>query len=585
MTPPALDFRNTNSLWCSVIAEAFARAGVRQVVTSPGSRSTPLTFAFARHAQIEAVPVLDERSAAFFALGLARQAGRPVALVCTSGTAAANYLPAVVEARESGVPLVVLTADRPPELRECAAGQTIDQQKLYGGFVNFYHELATPKAELGMLRYLRQTVLHAIERAQVPSAGPVHLNVPFRDPLPPIEDGVAGKLEAEFDADGFFSGVEPPAGCSWAAPTFAPPATARGVIIAGPAQPGNPGAHAAAVRRLSASLGWPVLADGINPLRHRAGDDELLITNYPAMLRSAALAERLRPEAVLCVGDWPTAKLLRQWLEKGAADTWMVAADPRNHDGLHGRTRHLRCSVEALAAGLPPGKRPAGAYAEEWRRADMAAGAALESRIDGAAFPSEPGIVRLLACRLPPGTPLFVASSMPVRDIECFWPAGGRGVRPYFNRGANGIDGTLSTAFGIAHGGQPAALLTGDLALLHDSNGFLLRPRFRGSLTIVLINNRGGGIFEMLPVAKFDPPFEEYFATPQEVDFARLCAAHGVEHVLVRGREHLAGLVGALPAAGVRVLEVRTDRKRETALRRELMLEASKAAEAAVLNR
>src|SRR5471032_2940780 len=190
MSPPQLDFRNTNSLWCSVLVETLARLGVRSAVISPGSRSTPLTLAFAAHPDISAIPVLDERSAAFFALGLAKQRQLPVALVCTSGTAGANYFPAVIEARESGVPLLIITADRPPEMRACASGQTIDQQKLYGSHVNFFHELGVPEADVSRLRYLRQMVAHACDRTLQPFTGPVHLNAPFRDPLPPVADGV-----------------------------------------------------------------------------------------------------------------------------------------------------------------------------------------------------------------------------------------------------------------------------------------------------------------------------------------------------------------------------------------------------------
>jgi 2-succinyl-5-enolpyruvyl-6-hydroxy-3-cyclohexene-1-carboxylate synthase len=199
-----LDYRNTNSLWGSVLVETLHRLGLREVVISPGSRSTPLTMAFARHHGIEAIPVLDERSAAFFALGLARQNHRPVALLCTSGTAGANYFPALIEAQESNVPLLVITADRPPEMRECRSGQTIDQQKLFGSHVNFYHEFSVPQATLPMLRYLRQAAAHAWERTQWPCSGPVHLNAPFRDPLPPIEDGSTSAVRAALNERTFF---------------------------------------------------------------------------------------------------------------------------------------------------------------------------------------------------------------------------------------------------------------------------------------------------------------------------------------------------------------------------------------------
>jgi len=560
-----LDFRNTNALWGSVLAETLVRCGVRTAVVSPGSRSTPLTMALAANGRIEAVPVLDERSAAFFALGIAKRTRRPVVLVCTSGTAGANYFPAVIEARESGVPLVVITADRPPEMRDCASGQTIDQQKLFGGYTTFYHELAVPAATMEMLAYLRQTVAHAVERAWRPAAGPVHLNAPFRDPLPPIEDGSARVLEGRID-ETFFGHLEA-VGPEWSQATiWQRPTTARGLIVAGPAAVENVAEHVATLRKVAGKLGWPVLADALSPARTMAGAEEV-VTCYDAILRNEAAARDLVPRTVLCLGGWPTSKVLRAWLEKSGAEILLVANGAENRDALHGRTRQIVAPVESIdVAGEAVAER---SYLEAWRKAELAARGAIDAAMEAEKGMFEGKASWLLARHLPEETPVFVASSMPVRDVEYFWPANGRGQRLYFSRGANGIDGTLSTALGIAHGaGKPAVLLTGDLALLHDANGFLLRAKLKGSLTIVLINNRGGGIFEHLPVAQFQPPFEEFFATPQEVDFAKLCAAHSVEHVLVSGWDEFAREVSGLPEKGIRVLEVRTDRKRDAAIRK-----------------
>jgi 2-succinyl-5-enolpyruvyl-6-hydroxy-3-cyclohexene-1-carboxylate synthase len=569
--PPALDFRNTNTLWCSVLVETLVRLGLKHAVISPGSRSTALTVALARHAAVETIPVLDERSAAFFALGLARQHHRPTLLVCTSGTAGANYFPAVIEAQESGAPLIVITADRPPEMRECSSGQTIDQQKLFGAHVNFYHELAVPEASLTMLGYLRQTVRHAFGIAMGLPRGPVHLNAPFRDPLAPIDDGSAAGLREECDWEKFFGEpfTAPSVELISAGPSLA---DSPGLIVAGPVQPADPAGYATLVASIADKLGWPVLADALSPLRHHAVMQPHLITTYDLVLRKAELATQLRPQQVLCLGGWPISKVLRAVLQESAAPIFLLSEGVQNRDALHGRTRHFRVSLRHFATSLTT-ERPPNRYQRSWAMLEMKARTALDTRLQATTEMFEGRATWLLAQHLPVDTPIFLANSMPVRDAEYFWPRNDRRLRPFFNRGANGIDGTLSTALGLAHGGRPTVLLTGDLALLHDTNGFLLPPKLSGSLTIVLINNRGGGIFEHLPMAEFDPPFEEFFATPQHVDFGKLCAAYGIAHVAVRDWAHFTELVSTLPAGGIRVLELRTNRKRDAEMRKRLFSE------------
>ena len=314
-----------------------------------------------------------------------------------------------------------------------------------------------------------------------------------------------------------------------------------------------------------------MLADVLSPVRHQTAFP--VVTAYDTILRNASVARDLAPRTVLCLGGWPTSKVLRGWLEASGAEVLLVAPGEANRDALHGRTRQITAPVESLAVG--GNKIPGDGYAAAWLAAEAKAVAGLRAGIANEAALVEPKVTVALAENLPPGTPLFVANSMPVRDLEYFWPANARGVRIHFSRGANGIDGTLSTALGVAHGNAPAVLLTGDLALLHDTNGFLTAAKLRGSLTIVLVNNDGGGIFNHLPVAGFDPPFEKFWATPQAVSFEKLCAAYGVGYVSVRDTAHLAELTGALPATGVRVLEVRTDRKRDAAFRKKLFADAA----------
>jgi 2-succinyl-5-enolpyruvyl-6-hydroxy-3-cyclohexene-1-carboxylate synthase len=581
-----LDFRNTNSLWCSVLAETLHRCGVTHAVVSPGSRSTPLVFALANHPKIEAIPVLDERSASFFALGLAKQSGRPVALVCTSGTAAANFFHAIIEARESRAPLLVITADRPPEMRDCGSGQTIDQQKLYGSHVSWYHELATPEATPERLRYLRQTIAHACKRGAHLGRGPVHINAPFRDPLPPITDKTTANLRGIIGEHffAFLSQVPADAGADNYPRTDNNPRDMtnrlivrekkRGVIVAGP--------DSGDCHGLAQESGWPVLADALSDTRHCMDGNAVIVSAYVVILRNERLAGELAPELVVCIGGWPTSKVLRAWLEKHDPEILMTGCGTRNRDALHGRTKWFPRDAGELASLMPatPEYRDA-AYVTAWQRAEISARATIDKSLNATADTDlfEPRATALLAQHLPRNTPLFVASSMPVRDAEYFWPANDRSTRFFHNRGANGIDGTLSTALGIAHGNShPAVLITGDLSLLHDTNGFLTAAskNFRGSLTIVLINNNGGGIFGHLPVAQFDPPFEEYFATPQNIDFARLCATYGVEHVLIENWSQFTKHISTLPASGVRVLEIPTDRKRDAERRQSLLRAFSK---------
>jgi 2-succinyl-5-enolpyruvyl-6-hydroxy-3-cyclohexene-1-carboxylate synthase len=567
-----LDFRTENTLWAGVLVETLARSGVTHAVISPGSRSTPLTLALAAHPSIEAIPVLDERSAAFFALGLAKQHGRPTVLVCTSGTAGANYFPAIIESQESGVPLIAITADRPPEMRECGSGQTIDQQKLFGGHVNFYHELALPAAEPKLLAYLRQTIVHAVTRAMGNPHGPVHLNAPFRDPLAPAGAERLPEEVASRDWAEFFAGVTPPVAEEvWTAAPAIEPAV-HGVIVVGSTQPDDPAEYAGLVGLIASKLGWPVLADGLAPLRVNATGQVNLITTYDLILRNPSLAERLRPERVICLGGWPISKVLRAWLEATDAPTIVVTEGRANRDALHGRTQHLRSSLEVFAEQMPAVTDVNG-YTQLWLTLERKARERLDSRLRETTSMFEGRAVWLLAQHLPPETAVFVANSMPVRDVEYFWPVTDRRTRILFNRGANGIDGTLSTALGAAHGSSPSVLLTGDLALLHDTNGFQTRGKFRGSLTIVLINNRGGGIFEHLPVAKLDPPFEEFFATPQSADFALLAEAYGAEYEAVRDWVGFVALISTLPATGIRILEIKTDRKHDAALRKAMFAE------------
>jgi 2-succinyl-5-enolpyruvyl-6-hydroxy-3-cyclohexene-1-carboxylate synthase len=571
-------FRNTSALWGAAFARALADCGTTRAFVSPGSRSTPLTAALAREPRILTTPVLDERSAAFLALGYARATRRPVLLVCTSGTAAANYLPAVVEAWHSQVPLLVCTADRPPGLRNCGAGQTIEQRGIYGPHTVWQCEAPLPSAAEQSLDNWRELLRQAWHRA-LEHSGPVHLNIPLCEPLAP---GTPETGFVEREAHRSYISHETDKSCG-AASDFLPTSPApvasgkellewasryeRGIIVAGaPAAPREQARYAAAALRLAERIGWPLLADALNPARHRVLESTAAVVcgSYEAVLRNSSDADRLHPDAVLQLDQLPTSKTLRTWLGATPLPTFLLSPGGRNLNPLHTHHRLLPHSVADFDWSTAAALSRAPDWADAWRTADHSAADRLAATPDDSGpgqLLFEDAIPRILARHLPKRVAVFIANSMPVRDAESFWPVQNTCREIYSNRGVNGIDGTLGTALGTAEGaGMPTVLFTGDLSLLHDSNAFLTAQNFSGSLTIVLVNNNGGGIFNNLPVSRENPDFERFWGTPQNMDFARLAAAHGISHERIESAAALAAAIRELPGQGVRILEIRTDR-------------------------
>ena len=574
-----LSSSNAPAFWSAVLVEVLVRCGLRHAVIAPGSRSGPLAVAFARHPRVDAISIIDERSAGFFALGLAKREHLAAALVCTSGTAASNFYPAIIEARESNTALLVLTADRPPELRHCQAGQTIDQQKIYGSYVQFYAELALPAVAEDLLRYLRQTIILAWQRTLSPYPGPVHLNVPFRDPLSPDSNTAGSVLEQlpTWNARSFFSRISliPNTSCydqdADLSSLLAQLRECRkGLLIVGSHQPRDSESFCNAVGEVSQHLGWPVLADVLNPLRNWADRVPHLITTYDAILRAKGRAGALEPSLVVRIGPPPTSKVLRSWLQAVDRPTWILEPKALNLDPTHSAWKRLPTSIVKLAAGLDTPQTPASKYLRDWLESNQLALHRIDTFMRGQAAGFEGKVVYLLSRSLPSGTHVFLANSLPVRDAEYFWKPGNNRVEVGFNRGANGIDGTVSTAAGLAHVGGPVVLVTGDLAFLHDVNGLLLGDRIRGHLTVVLINNHGGGIFEHLPVAAIDPPYEEFFATPQKINVEAIAAGYAADYIRLEEIDALPGLVAKLPRRGMRIVEIEINRKLSSAARRAL---------------
>ena len=548
--------------------DELVRCGLRDAVTSPGSRSTPLVLTLARDARLRATSHLDERCGAFFALGLAKATGFPAALACTSGTAAANYAPAVIEAHEARVPMLVLTADRPPELRDVGAGQTIDQVKLYGSAAKWYFEVDDHPASPARVKWLRQLACRAFWTALDGRPGPVHLNFAFREPLVP--DGELPETELAPGRDGGRPWATRPRTLREPAPRLLEglgeelKARPKAILVAGRAErdPRLPATVAAFAER----AGIPLLAEPLSGARRGPA----AIAHYDALLRDEAWPHT--PDLVLRVGDLPTSKPLRTWL--ASLDALQVSFDAENAwqdpAGAVGTivTADPRTTLDALAKTLPR-KRKDTSWLDTWHAADRAAARAIAETV-GPAGLNEPRVAAELGTLLPPEATLVVASSMPVRDVETFFGVRDTPFRVLSNRGANGIDGTVSTAFGVsAASAGPTVLLLGDVALAHDVGGLLAANRIGLKLVIVLIDNDGGGIFHFLPAATQGEAFVEHIATPHGLDFAHAAALYGVGYERAADVETFrAALQRALAAERTTIVCVRTDREENVALHR-----------------
>jgi 2-succinyl-5-enolpyruvyl-6-hydroxy-3-cyclohexene-1-carboxylate synthase len=574
-----MDSTNSNTALASAFVEELARGGVKRAFVSPGSRSTPLAVALWREAAIAVTVIVDERSAAFVALGAAQATGEPMALLCTSGTALANYHPAVAEADESALPLVVLSADRPPELRGIGAGQTIDQIKTFGESVRWFCEVGTHEADDSGLLHMRSVACRALARARGEiRPGPVHLNLPWREPLSPVpvEDAVTATdplalhgrdenrpLTAVTRVD-----LEPTSFILDEVAGHIGDAIA-GVIIAGrqtDPELREPLAH------LARASGFPILADATSQLRLGPHDRSYVITTYDTLLRDEHWAKGMVPELVLRFGELPTSKPLRQWLAASGADQIVVDPtggwnEPTNRAAAILRADPTECA-SGWAARLEKEERPA---PKVWLHAEAIALMEIAEELDppgGApAAITEPALHLALGRAHRDGDLVYTASSMPIRDQETFLGPREADVLLLCNRGANGIDGLISSGIGAAQAsGRPTTIVTGDLGLLHDIGGLAALRDVSTPVRILVIDNGGGGIFHFLPQqqALASEEFEALLGTPRGVSVERAAALFDLPY---RRLESLADLPGAL-AAGTGLIEARTDRQTNVAAHR-----------------
>lgn len=553
----------------AAFAAGLVEHGVVDVVISPGSRSTPLSLSLHAQPGLTTWIQLDERSAGFFALGQAKATGRPSVLVCTSGTAAANYLPAVVEAHHSGVPLIVCTADRPPELRDWGAGQTIDQVGIFGGATRWAADL--PVAGDWTPARARLTAHRAVDTATGLQSGPVHLNWPLRDPLEPVGD--VPIVEAAPRS----SQPRPKPALDF--PAIEP--HNRGVVVVGPdvhADPCRGREIVAAALSLSAATGWPVIGEPIAGTRRPTDRPEgaVQIANADHLFKVDSLVDELRPELVIRVGGSPTTKPVRLWLERHQPELVLIDPARRWNDASFVTTHHV---VDDAAAALAAIERSAGRvdpdteWRDRWVELDAIAARAVASEL--ALEPMRSALATsLMADSLPDGSLVMTSNSMPVRDLDAFVSLDGPRIDFVGNRGASGIDGITSTALGLAsrHEG-PVVLYIGDLALLHDLGALFSAERLSVHLTIVCVDNDGGGIFSMLPIAARgdEVDFETLFRTPHGLDLQRFSGVGGVSVTMVDSpdilRTALASAIAA-PDPGIDLLLINVDRDADVSQRR-----------------
>jgi 2-succinyl-5-enolpyruvyl-6-hydroxy-3-cyclohexene-1-carboxylate synthase len=578
-----VDVTNRNTALASAMVEELARSGVRRAALSPGSRSTPLAVALWRQPDIEVSVILDERSAGFFALGTALATGIPAVVLCTSGSAAANLHPSIVEADEAGVPMIVLTADRPPELRDIGAGQTIDQLKLYGDAVRWFCEVGTHEADNEGLLHFRSVACRAYASAAGdPRPGPVHLNVPWREPLAPVP--VEGQVSAADPLAREGRGDEAPLVAVTAGSPRADQglldeladrveSTTRGLILVG-RQP-DPGL-AGRVAEVAAAAGFPILAEPTSQLRRGPHDRSLVVTAYDAIVRDRPPA--LEPELVLRFADLPTSKPLRQWLaaieglDQIVIDPVGEWREPTHRASTVVRSEPsatIRALVERLSRLRPGAAAVEGSpFASAWLEAERAVRETVDGHLSSLGELSEPGVWEALGRALRDGDSVFAASSMPVRDLEAFLRPGPEGVRFTANRGANGIDGLVSTSAGLAAGNRSRTwAVLGDLALFHDLGG-LAALRHAPELRLIVIDNSGGGIFHFLPQQEAMPEteFEALLGTPAGRDPAEAARLFDLTVAVPASP----GELDEAMAGDARMIVVRTDRMRNLELHREL---------------
>ncbi len=548
------------------ITGSLINAGVKKVVISPGSRSTPLAYAFASTEELDVYMQIDERSAGFFALGLAKASREPVVLLCTSGTAASNYYPAVTEAHYARVPLIVITADRPHELREVGAPQAIDQLQLYGNHVKYSVDFPIAEENTDIQDYIERQTQRALSVALTAPYGPIHLNVPFREPL--LIDFDLEQPTKTFNKHFNARDVLDEKTVELVKNILEN--TTRGFVVAGDL---SSSIQSESFWKFAEALQWPVLCDPLSNLRSEVPITclPLCIDRYDALLKSEVFAEEVIPNTVIRFGAQPVSKPLSMYLKKVRPEIVLtVDESPEFRDPIGVVTHHIQSSADAVLALIIDKEQTS--YAKKWIEANDKASEVIKSFVEVAG--DEGSYAHMLFSQLPSGSDLISGSSMPIRDVDTYFGKTVKDIKIFANRGANGIDGVVSTAFGIQEARKrPAWLLIGDLSFLHDVNGLIVSRFHETDITIVIMNNDGGGIFSYLPQANSGPHFEKLFGTPTGLTFEHIAAMYDAQYQSINNIEDFKVELEKKKEKNIRIIEVFTDRAANVKAHRELWSE------------
>lgn len=556
-----MNHQESLTAYLAAFVSEIVLTGIKDVVVSPGSRSTPMAMVMAEHPELTIHIHVDERSAAFFALGIAKVTNKPVAILCTSGTAAANYFPAIIEARYSRVPLLVLTADRPHELREVGAPQAIDQTHLYGQHVKWFADMALPESSTEIIRYARTVGARAAAIASQAPAGPVHLNFPFREPLIPKMDEAIFQLEERpMGYVKVLNGELTISENEIKDVALKLNGYRNGIIVCGNIADDR---FAQAVTDLSDRLKFPILADPLSQLRSGQHHLDNVVETYDTFLRNEDAKSYLKPDVILRFGAMPLSKALTIFLkENHQAEQFVIDGAGGWRDPASLSTQMIYCNETIFCEQISAvsEKRISSGFLDKWLAVNNLTKANMALIKDHQQL-SEGRLFYQLADMLPEGAALFVGNSMPIRDLDSFFLTNEKSIKVIANRGANGIDGTVSTALGAGLYSQPLYLVVGDLTFFHDLNGLIAAKLFGIDITIIVINNNGGGIFSFLPQAQQPKNFERLFGTPLNLDFEHAVRMYNGHFTRVQDWEQLGALMKqSNEVKGLNVYEVVTNR-------------------------